>query len=82
MEISLGTKLPVSTEISLLSLYFHPMDKYKSTLLNVIIPPIYAQSTGSFVFAFRTPCSYYYADLGNYPWQRFMHTAIFCSVVI
>lgn len=82
MEISLGTKLPMSTEISLLSLYFYPMDKYKSTLLNVIIPPIYARSTESFVFASRTPCSYYYADLGNYPWQRFMHTVIFCSVVI
>lgn len=55
--MGLGTKPPLCTERSLLSLHFYPVDKCKSTLLNVIIPPIYAWSAGPFVFAFETPCS-------------------------
>lgn len=79
-ELSLGTKLPMCTESSLLSLHFCPTDKCKSTLLNVIIPSSYARSTGSFAFAFKTPRCCYYRDLGNDPRQRRVRTAVFCSV--
>lgn len=80
IEIGLGTKPLMCTEISLLCLHFYPVDKYKSMLFNAVIPSIYAWSKGSFVFAFKTPCSYYCSDLGNYPWKGLTHTILFCSV--